>query len=144
MDLGYVWPPKATLTETGKQLDIWGNMHVVKKPAVVVMGDLNETLTRDNEAHELPHRAARGALVTQWFRDHDLSAPPQQSTLPSYYPYNQAHRPRRLDYIVTRSVRSTQEGAVHALRQVASSDHEGQIQSGIRCAQSNAGRTGNA
>ena len=37
-------PPKATLTETGKQLDIWGNVHVVKEPAVVVMGDLKRDI----------------------------------------------------------------------------------------------------
>ena len=81
-------PPKATLTETGKQLDTWGNMRIVKEQALVVMGDFNETLTRNRETDELTHRTARGALSTQWYHDHDLSAPPQQSTDP--------HRPRKI------------------------------------------------
>ena len=118
-------PPKATLTETGKQLTMWGEMHAAKEKALMILGDFNETLTREKEMDEMSRRTARGALLTQWFHTLDMSAPPQQTNMPSYFPYNQAHRPRRLDYVLVRGIASTQGGGVHPIRQMAVSDHEG-------------------
>ena len=111
------------MTETGKQLTTWESMYAAKEKALMIMGDFNETLTRDREADELVHRTARGALLMQWFQTLGLSAPPQQTNTPSYYPYNQSHRLRRLDYVLVRRVTSTEGGGVHPARQVAASDH---------------------
>ena len=112
-------------TETGKQLTTWESMCAAKEKALMIMGDFNETLTRERESDEITHRTARGALLVHWFHVLDMNAPPQQIGMPSYYPYNQAHRPRRLDYVLVRGVDSAEGGEVHPIRQMAASDLEG-------------------
>ena len=54
-------PPKATLT--GKQLTTWESMYAAKEKTLMIMGDFNETLTREKETDEIAHRTARGALL---------------------------------------------------------------------------------
>ena len=119
-------PPKYTLNDTGKQLEDWKTMQAAKEHRLVVLGDLNETFTRaaETDASGYAHRTARGALITQWFEDMDVEAPPQQTHVPSYHPYNRLHQPRRLDYVVVRELRYAGNGRVVEIRNVAASDHD--------------------
>ena len=119
-------PPKYTLNDTGKQLEDWKTMQAAKEHRLVVLGDLSETFTRaeETDAKGLTHRTARGALITQWFEDIEVEAPPQQIHVPSCHPYNRLHQPRRLDYVMLRKLRYAGEGRVVEIRNVAASDHD--------------------
>ena len=53
-----------------------------------------------------------------------MEAPPQQTQKPSYHPYNQLHRPRRLDYVLVRNIPYVTGGKVEELRHVVACDHD--------------------
>ena len=103
-------------------------MQAMKQASTVFMGDLSETFVegkvgRDNWS-TLQHKTARGAMILQWLCEQDMQAPSQEMDTSTYYPYNQLHRPRRLDYIFYKGIEEGAPGRVHQLRHLASSDHD--------------------
>ena len=65
-----------------------------------------------------------------------MLAPEQEIETPTYHPYNQLHRPRRLDYVFLGGIEDGGQGKVHQLRHLASSDHDA-VTVGIRMRTSN-------
>ena len=121
-------PPKATLSDTGKQTTLWADMQAMKHAKAILLRDLNETFTEARENREdwstLQHKTSRGAMLLQWLSDQDMQPPSQELNTPTYHPYNKLHRPRRLDYVFTKGVEEGAPGKVHQVRHLASSDHD--------------------
>ena len=121
-------PPKATLSDTGKQTTVWAGMQAMKHTKAIFLGDLNETFIEGRVSREdwstLQHKTARGAMLLQWLSDQDTQPPAQELGTPTYYPYNRLHRPRRLDYFFFKGFEEGAPDKVHQLRHLASSDHD--------------------
>ena len=121
-------PPKATVADAGQRMENWSATQALRQSSQIFLGDLNETFVQASVGREewsvLQHKTARGAMLLQWLSEHDLHPPTQELTTPTYFPYNQLHRPRRLDYIFYAGIAEGSPGAVHQLRHLASSDHD--------------------
>ena len=121
-------PPKATMADTGQRMENWSSSHALRQPNKILLGDLNETFVQATVGREawstLQRKTARGAMLLQWLGEHDMYPPSQDLAQPTYFPYNQLHRPRRLDYIFYAGIKESSPGGVHPLRHLASSDHD--------------------
>ena len=131
-------PPKATVPETGEHMALWERMQALRQPRRIFAGDLNETFLQEarmrHQEEGLQHKTARGAMLLQWLNDQDMRAPEQQIDVPTYYPYNHLHQPRRLDYLFLAGIEEGPPGRVHGLRHLVSSDHDA-VSAGIRVPQ---------
>ena len=103
-------PPKATVDKTESMLSRIGDMPAMQQPRIVLGFDCNETF--DFEGEEIRSRTARGEGILVWALRYDLLLPPQQGSVPSYFPYNTSQQPRRLDYLWVRGMRTLSEGEV--------------------------------
>ena len=116
-------PTKATIEETESMLAEWGAMGAMQQKKLVVGFDCNETCDFDGE--QVLSRTARGESILIWAIQRDLSLPCQQRHVPSFFPYNTAQQPRRLDYVLTKGLQVGGEGRVLGkTRTMMESDHD--------------------
>ena len=116
-------PPKATAEETESLLAEWEKMPVMQQQRLIVGFDCNETF--DFEGDGIHSRTAWGECILMWAKRQNLPLPLQDGTTPSFFPYNPAQRPRRLDYILVRGLRGESEGEVlQKTRTMMGSDHD--------------------
>ena len=80
---------------------------------VIVGFDCNETFDL-NEEEQVRSRTARLESILRWLVRHQLRLPWQQGGTPSFFPYNPAEQPRRLDYVATKGLEQEEEGCVLA------------------------------
>ncbi|CAE7712228.1 pol [Symbiodinium sp. CCMP2592] len=114
-------PHHCTVIECCGILENW-KQHVQGDRKIVIGMDANETFKAGHETDVLSD-SARGELILTWWMALKGDFPIQQLAKPSYYPYNHRMNPRRLDYVLTKTI-TTQAGDVGSLRNLAISDHE--------------------
>ena len=114
-------PHHATLPEAADILNTWEQQYLWEPKGVLGM-DANETF-RARTGTAVSSETARGELLLDHLTAGDFKFPLQGLSKPTYFPYNTAMLPRRLDYICTRHMLSD-EGMVHDKRDLARSDHE--------------------
>ena len=114
-------PHHATIPETADIINTWEQQYLWETKGVLGM-DANETF-RAREGSSILSETARGELLLDHLSTGDFKFPLQEMAKPTYFPYNTAMQPRRLDYVCTRHMLSD-EGMVHEKRDLARSDHE--------------------
>ena len=82
----------------------------MQQKRVLIGFDCNETFDFD-DGYALS-RSSRGEAILHWALRNDLILPLQQGHIPSYFPYNTAQQPRRLDYVFVRGLHVEGEGEV--------------------------------
>ena len=89
---------------------------------VVVGFDCNESF--DFAEDQVASRTASGETILTWILSLGLHLPAQQGSVPSFFPYNTAQQPRRLDYGLTKGIHTAEEGRVFCKsRTMMASDH---------------------
>ena len=114
-------PHHATIPETADIINTWEQQYLWEAKGVLGM-DANETF-RASANNSILSETARGELLLDHLSTGDFKFPLQELDKPTYFPYNTAMHPRRLDYVCTRHMLSD-EGMVHEKRDLARSDHE--------------------
>ena len=114
-------PHHATIPETADIINTWEQQYLWEAKGVLGM-DANETF-RTPANNSILSETARGELLLDHLSTGDFKFPLQELDKPTYFPYNTAMHPRRLDYVCTRHMLSD-EGMVHEKRDLARSDHE--------------------
>ena len=105
----------ATLDVTESMLSMWGAMHAMRQKKVIVGFDCNETF--DFNEGQVSSCTARGEAILTWAVHFGL--------VPSFFPYNTAQQPCRLDYVMTKGLRAAGEGRVlDKTRTMMGSDHD--------------------
>ena len=113
-------PHHATNAETEQILE---GLQMEKHRGKFAIGmDANETFVVGARGHRA--KTNRGEIILNWITKQGGKLPEQSMQQASFYPYNTAQTPRRLDYIVTKGLVDYGRGMVESMRDIAMSDHE--------------------
>ncbi|CAE7892167.1 unnamed protein product, partial [Symbiodinium necroappetens] len=113
-----------TIAQTASCLADWDASPSLTLDRIILGMDANETFLHPGGhlGKTTLSCTGRGEQILQWCMEQGIVLPAQDIEQPSYYPYNTAMSPRRLDYIATRGIHSLQAW-VGQHRDRASSDH---------------------
>ena len=119
-------PHWTTLQQAGELLRNWYDstkpLHGLAR--LVCGGDLNETLTLGDGRGAFGGATARGEVVAAFFQELGLVSAESSWAAPTYHPYNDQMRPRRLDYIFAKGLCMLEAGVLEESRHEMSSDHD--------------------
>ena len=119
-------PHWTTLQQAGELLRNWYDstrpLHGLSR--LVCGGDLNETLTLGDGGGAFGGATARGEVVAAFFQELGLVSAESSWATPTYHPYNDQMRPRRLDYIFAKGLCMLEAGVLEESRHEMSSDHD--------------------
>ena len=101
-------PHPATFLEAKAVLTTW-QTQLAGDPKRVLGMDANE-MFKGRRGSNILAESARSELPLDTLDSLAMKIPPQNLDRPSYFPYNQQMRPRRLDYVCTRHMLTSEGG----------------------------------